>query len=763
MIDVSPELLAFLKDEYDRCRDDTLEDERTTAIERYNGEPYGDEEDGRSQVVARDTAEVVDYMVISILRTIVSGDDIVQFVHRNSDLAHIATQTIKHLFMDEQDGYRILHDWLKAGLLEKNAVCMTYPEERPARRRTLERVSALGLLALQQQGAKVVEAEEAREGHDDEGPLFNVALLEEQPPLFCDAAVPNEEFYCSPDARTITEALLKGRKTRKPIFELVAEGFEAADLEALGADAWADSPLALARDEDRLTNAGSRRGTARTVWWHEEFVRFDENGDGVAELLYIRRTGDFRIFAIHEMEDAEDHPFEDWCPFPMPHRRIGQSLADKVMDLERIRTVLLRQSLDGIYLTNNPSTYVHEDAIGENTIEDLLTVRAGRLIRWKGMVPPAERQGHFDPSAGFAMLEVMNGERESRTGITRLNQGLDADTLNKTATGTALMQAQGQQVEEYLARNFASALARLFTKKARMLKRHGRPIVVPIDGGFVEVDPREWPEDMIARPRVGLGSGRKEQKIAYRRELMGYQTAAMQAGLAIVDEQKLYNSAKGFIADSGLGDASEFFNDPSQVPLDPATGQPARPPERPDPAMLKLQADMQARQAELRMKHAAQQATLQLKLMEVQGRIALAREDAEARIMLEQQKAFIETQLAHQQQAMEAALERMKLGLQLPLPLALRASSASRGGGRGVGAVAGEGDISGQRDIPLSQPSALKGSGLEGADALTLRHGERNEAIEGGAAPPWIAAGPAVPRNDEVAMAHLRPGGRLDR
>ena len=57
MIDVAPELIAFLKEEYDRCRDDALEDERTVAIDRYNGEPYGDEEDGSSQVVARDTAE----------------------------------------------------------------------------------------------------------------------------------------------------------------------------------------------------------------------------------------------------------------------------------------------------------------------------------------------------------------------------------------------------------------------------------------------------------------------------------------------------------------------------------------------------------------------------------------------------------------------------------------------------------------------------------------------------------------------------------
>jgi hypothetical protein len=653
MIEVSPELLAFLKEEYDRCRDEVLEDERTTAIDRYNGEPYGDEEAGRSQVVARDTAEVVDYMVISILRTIVSGDDIVEFMHRNAELAHIATQTIKHLFMDEQDGYQILHDWLKAGLLEKNAVAMTYPEERPAKRRVLEGITDADLVALQEQGAQIIEAEVVSESI--EGAVLNVTLSEPQPPKFCDAAVPSEEFYCSPDARTITEALLKGRRTRRPIFELVAEGYDETELIALGSDGYADSTLSLARDENRYADTGTRSGSARMVWWHEEFARFDANGDGVAELLYIRRTSDFKIFDITEFEDDEDHPFEDWCPFPMQHRRIGQSLADKVMDIERIRTVLFRQAIDGIYLANNPSTYVHEDSIGETTIEDLLTVRAGRLVRWRGAVAPAERQGNFDPTAGFAMLEQMNGERESRTGITRLNQGLDADALNKTATGTALMQAQGQQVEEYLARNFANALARLFTKKARMLKRYGQPITVPIDGEFVEVDPREWPEDMIARPRVGLGSGRKDQRLMFRRELIGYQTAALQAGLPIVDAAKFYNSAKAFVADADLGDATEFFNDPANIP-------PQEP--QPDPAMVKVQAEMQAKQAELQMKFQSEQANMQLKLMEIQGKIALAREDAQARLVLEQQKAFVETQLAQQQQQMEAALEQMKMTMQ---------------------------------------------------------------------------------------------------
>lgn len=684
MIDVSPELLAFLKEEYDRCEDSELEDQRITAIERYNGEPYGDEQDGRSQVVARDTAETTDYMVISILRTIVSGERVVEFVHRNVEAAHQATETIMHLLMDEQDGYSILHDWLKAGLLEKNAVAMTYGEPRPPKRRALEGVSALALVAAEQQGLKIIEAEETgQEG--EEGPLLNVTIVEEQPPKFCDSAIPNEEFYCSPDARSLDEAPLKGRKRLRPVHELVAEGFDIDDLTTAGDTD--DNSLSSARDEERYTAQGVRKGASRQVWWHEDYVTFDANGDGIAELLYVRRTGDFKIFSVEEMEDADDHPFEDWCPFPMQHRRIGQSLADKVMDLERINTVVLRQSLDGIYLTNQPSTYVHEDSIGENTIEDLVTVRPGRLIRWKGQISPVERQGAFDAGTGFSMLEYLERKRESRTGITRLNQGLDDVTLNDTAQGQAQLIQKGEQMEEYVARNFANGLAKLITKKAKLLRRYGQPITVPIDGKYVEVDPKSWPEDMIARVKVGLGATRKETRLAYLRELMGYQSAAYENGLNIVDAKKMYNSMRSFIRDAQLGEESEFFNDPEEIAvdqngqpvIDPQTGQPQLkfPPQQPapDPALMKaeaemqakqmaMQADMQGKQAEMQMKGQMAQSQLQLKLMEIQGKMALAKEDAAMRAQLEQQKAFVETQLAQQRAAMEAELERMKLAIQ---------------------------------------------------------------------------------------------------
>ncbi len=330
------------------------------------------------------------------------------------------------------------------------------------------------------------------------------------------------------------------------------------------------------------------------------------------------------------------------------------------MDIERINTVLTRQSLDGIYLTNNPRTFLHEGSIGVNTIEDLQTVRPGGFIRWTGSVKPETHQDRFDPSSGFQMLEYMDRRRETRTGITRLNMGLDERTHNETAKGQAQLQDRGDQVEEYVARNFASPLARLFTKLAKLLKRHGQPIEVPIDGKYVEVDPRQWPDDMIAEPRLGLGSTRKEKRLEHRREVIGYQMAAMEAGLSIVDEAKLYNSAKGIVSDSGLGDVSEYFNDPAQLGPQPP---------KPDPEMAKVQAQIEAKKAELALKQQTEAAKLQLQQAEAQARLEAMRQQGMQKAQIDAQKAAFDAQIAQMRAQAEATLAERQMQIDAMLKM----------------------------------------------------------------------------------------------
>jgi len=676
------EFVSWLQNEEERAKNNELNEERKVAISFYNRDPFGDEEEGRSQYVSGDVPEVIDYMVPSVLRTMVSGDRVVEFEALDSgfkDILEEATEAVSQQFMQEQSGWRILHDSLKAGLLEKTGAIKSFVEEKRTRREEdvtatqLAQMSAEGIeivesepigqwAALPEEQRALIEASEAPEAIDQLGPIFRVAWFETSP-RFVDIPLPNEEFGVAPDARSLDEAIYYNHRTIKTVSDINAMGLD-GDAVATQGDAYTATTLSKTRDGVVSNTEVVRDGPNRAVWFLEEYCRYDLNGDGIAEFLRVQRVGT----AILSVDEIEYGPCEEWCPFPMPHRRVGHSLADKTMDIQRVRSVIFRQTLDGMYGSNDPTTYIDESAIGDNTLDDLLNPTLRRkIVRYKGTAP-VTRTNYFDPSAGQSMLEMLIGERESRTGITRLNQGLDADALNKTATGTALMQAQGQQIEEYIARNFAEFVGRVFEKKYRLMRDYGKPFAIIVDGQPRTVDPSKWPDEMRVMVRVGLGAGNKQQRIANRMLLLNLQKEAAQSGDENITAEHIFNSVKGLVADLQLGQPTDYYPDPATLP--PPSDEPDV-----DPEVLKVQAEAQRKQQELEARIQEMQMKLQMQQAEAQAKAQRAQEEAQHRALLEQAKAQtkasqdqmraeFEARLAEQKAQQEFVLAQMKLQME---------------------------------------------------------------------------------------------------
>lgn len=653
----APELLSFLREEETRANSQTLSQERAVAIDYYNGEPFGDEVEGRSQLVTRDVAEVVDQQVISVLRTMVSGDHVVEFDGEGddgTDYGQQATEAVQYQFMRKQSGYKVLHDSLKAGLLEKTGIVKSFAE----RKWKLETVEVPAELLIEYQESNpdnIVEQVPI----DEFEALWRVKLRVEQPIQFREMAVPNEEFLIAPDARSLDGPEYKAHLVEKSIAELVEMGFPLDVIDTLHGDAPTSTTLSNARDADPVSNSVQRSGLHRKVWLREEYVTYDMDGDGFAELICVHRVGS-TILAI---EEVDEQPFSGWTPFPMQHRFIGQSSADKTMDIQRTRSVMLRQAMDNLYLSNNPRTAVDEGGMTENTISDLLTVRPGGLVRFKN-TPPTPWTVPFVAGNAFEAMEMMTSEREARTGITRHNQGMNPDTLNKTLGGMAMLREAGDQVQEYIARNYAELLvAPMFGKRYRLMRKFGQPFSMKIDGKRVEIDPRMWPEEIDIGINVGLGTGRKEQRLAYRSQLLEIQKEAYAAGSPLVNEENIYNNVRGMIRDAALGTPSDYIVDPESL-KDPETGEL---PPRPDPA--KAQAEAQAmveiekekgkqaeqeRQAQLK----AEQAQIdgQIRLIDAQNNAEIKRESAALDAQIKRERAVEESLLAQERQEFEMGL-----------------------------------------------------------------------------------------------------------
>jgi peptidyl-tRNA hydrolase len=636
MTDADPQFLAFLQAEESRAYDGTLLSEVEAAINSYNGANYGDEEDGRSQVVARDVAETTDYMLTSVLDVFVSSGRVVEFEPQNEgdeDLCDDATEAMHYIYR-RKSGYRLIHDWAKAGLLEKIGVVKCCVE------RKRQRVE--GLYHPAEFPENAIQAQETDQLHSVDGsPMIHAVTLEETAAAFPDYHVPLEEFRIAPDATDLDSAVYLAHVTQKSLSELTEMGFDITGIDLSQGENAAMAVVTTARDDGRSTWLGvdDRLGANRKVWLSEEYVLYDLNGDGIAERLCVHRVGT----EILGLQETDYQPFEYWCPYPMQGRLIGQSLADKTMDIQRVNTVVERLMLDSGYQQISPGTFIDESFIGDHTLDDLLTVRPGRIVRTIGGYPVPEQRVDITGSA-LQILAFKQQQRESRTGITRLNKGVDEDTLNETARGQAMLMARGQQMERYIIRNFAEGVARLFMKKVGLMRRYGQPMQIRVDGEYRQVDPSQWPESMEVQVVVGLGSGSKQDRIMYRQAVAQAQAMAMQSQAPLCTWENVFNNLSALARDMNLP-PNDLWTHPQDNPQQP----------QPDPKMMELQQQLMLKQQELaqQQQHNQDQLRLMASKQMSDASIQAAKDHMEA--ALELQRQAIEKWLAEQQMKLDAA------------------------------------------------------------------------------------------------------------
>jgi len=620
------------------------------AIRFYEAKPFGNEVDGRSQIIMPDVQETVDYMATSVLRPFVSGDKVVEFEatdESEEEAVQIAAAAVNFSFMRDQDGYRMLLDWTNCGLLEKLGVAKTMvtTEERVKR----ETVQVVDPVELEQIDAEIEDATE-----NEDGSLSVTLKRVIKRKRSTDESVPLAEFRYSPCARHEDTSDYLAHCPVKTRSDLVDMGFDREQVYALPTyDKVPDG-----RADDRYDNDPESTSALQKVWLWEEYARIDIDGDGIAERVKIFRVDDQILrWADGEpaIETVDDQPFSIFCPFPRAHRIDGWSLADKVLDIQLGRSTVVRQLLDGLNFGNMPRPIVSSRGSNENTIDDLLSPIPGAPIRVDDPTAVQPFVTGFDVGKSLTVAEWFTGERESRTGITRLNQGLDADALNKTATGTAMMQAQGQQQEEFIARNLGEALSRLFAKKYRMMRAECDPFKIKVDGKYMMVDPATWPEEVNMNLRVGLGTGSKDKRIQARMMLAPILADGFQNKQ--VTPKHLFHAVDGLVRDLGIGQGDDFWKDPDAPPeIDPNTGQPVQEQEQLDPEVMAAQAEQQREQAKM-----------EFEQQKVQAQMQLDREKAEATLTLQQQKDAADIQAQRERHALEMEQQREKAALEATL------------------------------------------------------------------------------------------------
>ena len=444
--------------------------------------------------------------------------------------------------------------------------------------------------------------------------------------------VPPEEFGISRFARSLRDCGYCFHEVIKREEDLIADGYDRDEIKAIPSYTMLTNPEELARDTvDEHLAAGGDEGineVNRQIKITEHYVRMDYEGNNRPALYRVTTGGDQGEVLTRngepEIVQVDVPPFAAMTPVIVTHRFFGRSIADLVMDIQRIKTALLRSILDNAYLAVNPRVEVSEAHATETTLDDLLVSRPGGIVRTK--MPGGVNWQTVPAIAGeiFPVLEYADSTREWRTGVNRQAQGLDANALQNTSATAAMQVYNAAQARmKLIARIFAETGIRdLFSLLHGTIRRHGaQAATVRLRNQWVTVDPRDWKKRDDLTINVGLGTGGKSERLAHVMAVINLQKEALAGGLSnLVTVQNLYNSAAEVVKLVDLKNVDQFFTDPkTQAPPQP----------RPDPKLMQIQtqAQLDAAQAQgqLTIRTARQRdAALAQALRQTDGAAALA-------------------------------------------------------------------------------------------------------------------------------------------
>jgi hypothetical protein len=632
--------------------------------------------EGRSRAVSTDVADTIDGLMPSLMEIFAGSDDVVRFEPFGPEdvaAAEQETDYVNHVFMQQNPGFLILYSFIKDALLSKVGIVKVWWEEREEESRETyldQGDDAFAMLAADPD-IEIV----AHSAHPDPSyrpaamPLMPAAVPapaalapaaaedEDAPvPMLHDVTVvtrktvararvegvPPEEFGISRFARSLRDCGYCFHEVIKREEDLIADGYDRDEIKAIPTYTMLTNPEELARDTvDEHLAAGGDEGineVNRQIKVTEHYVRMDYERNGKPALYRVTTGGDQGEVLTRDGEpeivQVDVPPFAAMTPVIVTHRFFGRSIADLVMDIQRIKTALLRSILDNAYLAVNPRVEVSEAHATETTLDDLLVSRPGGIVRTK--MPGGVSWQTVPAIAGeiFPVLAYADSTREWRTGVNRQAQGLDANALQNTSATAAMQVYNAAQARmKLIARIFAETGIRdLFALLHATIRRNGgQAATVRLRNQWITVDPRDWKARNDLTINVGLGTGGKSERLAHVMAVINLQKEALAGGLSnLVSVQNLYNSAAEVVKLVDLKNVDQFFTDPrTQAPPQP----------RPDPKLMQIQT-----QAQLDAQQAQGQLNLQDRKAERDGALA------QQRFELDRQMALLQHELAMRDQ-----------------------------------------------------------------------------------------------------------------
>lgn len=555
-----------------------LQSDRERWMQTYMSHKLGNEEEGRSQVVMSDAADTIESIMPSMMRIFYGSKNVVTIdpVGREDELkAKLMEQKVNYDFTNGMNGFLLLNGWFKDALINKMSVVKYYwRKEKKSKTREYSNLSEDEFLSLMEkveaEGLEIVKLEQrvTQEAVADD---FGMEISPEISSYDCKVrkvweissphaeCIPPEEFIFPINARSLDSCDFVAHKKRIHKNKLKKYGVDESDIvnevKNFEGDAVYQERF---RDLGGVSFLTDKPDNPDFVFIYECYVK-DYDEDGEPSPLKVLIMGN-KIIDLEENKYGRP-PFAVLSPIMMPHRMAGRGMLELVKELQDIHTTLVRYILDNIYFQNNGMRIINPFRI---EMADVLDQNVpGGVWRTKMDIEPSRCFSDITPNPlapqVFGMIEMLEGLRENKTGVTRYQQGLDSKSLNRTATGISQIMGAAQQRIELIARIFAeTGVKDLFQAFVDMnIDFMDKAQAIKINEQWIEIEPDDIDGRFDITVDVGGATGSAEIRVNQMIQML--QTYAMTAQLgAPMPAKYVYNIVREIWNSWGYKNADSF-------------------------------------------------------------------------------------------------------------------------------------------------------------------------------------------------------------
>lgn len=521
------------------------------------------EVEGRSNFVASDVFDLIEWVLPSLMKIFTSSDKAVELEPQGPEDIEGAkqwTEYLNYLFYRKNNGFLILYSLFKEALIKKTGyVRVDWEVSKAKKKARFKAIGAEELAMLMEEGELV--ASTIYPGENGEELIDAEIETEEEKGAAVVEFVPFSEIVVSSDAEYGKRPNFIAHVTRKTLTEIRNEGIDIPDDAADSEDNdWQAQPLRYGLpDNDKLFDDCEADPSMRYTSLVDAYCHYDMDGDGIAEYRRIVKIGDYVVYN----EEVEDHPFVAASPIVVPGQWDGVAMADLASDFQLLNTQTTRAFVDNLRFLVNGRFVVARN--GGVDLADILNSRPGGLIRADDVngVKPLEHPNVLNDAIGG--IEFFTTQKENRTGFTRYSQGTDSNSLNKTATGINIITNKADARLELVARTFAESVKEIFIKLMKVCQQNQtKEDIFRLNGEFVPFDPSAYDGQYDFTVNVGLGTGNKDQKVQHLMMLLSEQKEGIAAGYT--NKEQIVKTLRRLANEIGFKDGDTYFGNDEEQP-----------------------------------------------------------------------------------------------------------------------------------------------------------------------------------------------------